>query len=208
MPTCDLARWSALCRSIHATRNVREIFDRLVSEYRDRPYHNLDHVSQCLREFDRLAKLAKDPHALESALWFHDAIYDSRANDNEERSAQLATDGLARMGVTGQFPLAVQSLILLTKHNRKPKGMDQSIIIDVDLSILGQQPDVFDRYEAGVRKEYAWLSDDEFWPKRKTFLKNLLARDTLYHTDLCLEKYEAAARRNLQRSIDRIEGLV
>lgn len=176
--------------------------------YRDeaRAYHNLDHVAQCLREFDSLRPLAENPHAVELAIWFHDAVYDSRAKDNEEQSAQLAAASLAKMGLAGELPRAVQALILLTRHDRAPATADERIIIDVDLSILGQPPDVFDRYESGVREEYAWLADDEFWPKRRDFLKTFLARERIYHTEPCARKYERRARENLQRSIRGFRG--
>ncbi|WP_214429302.1 hypothetical protein, partial [Escherichia coli] len=35
-----------------------------------------------------------DPEAVEAAIWFHDAIYDSRAKDNEAQSAVLAAEKL------------------------------------------------------------------------------------------------------------------
>ena len=64
--------------------------DELVRAYEaaDRHYHDLRHI-------EALLALARDQPlldsaAVEAAIWFHDAIYDTRRNDNEERSAKLA----------------------------------------------------------------------------------------------------------------------
>src|SRR5579883_1921950 len=66
-------------------------FDVLVAAYTapERHYHNLD----------RLSNIVEDPAALYLAVWFHDAVYDSRAKDNEKRSGELAVDLLGPIGV-------------------------------------------------------------------------------------------------------------
>jgi predicted metal-dependent HD superfamily phosphohydrolase len=99
----------------------------------------------------------------------------------------------------------VQRLILLTKHDRLPEDIDGQIIVDVDLSILGQCPEVFGRYESAVREEYSWLSDEEFWSGRKDFIETLLARTQIFTTEPCCQRSEGAARENLARSLERIE---
>ena len=55
-----------------------------------RAYHTLAHVAHALKEFDSVRELAKDPDAVELALWFHDVVYDIGARNNEEESARLA----------------------------------------------------------------------------------------------------------------------
>ena len=55
-----------------------------------RHYHNPRHVDECLQEFDLVRAPAASPVALELAIWFHDAIYDTRRSDNEARSAAWA----------------------------------------------------------------------------------------------------------------------
>ena len=47
---------------------------------------------------DTLGAEAENP-ALQLAVWYHDAVYDSRASDNEERSAELARHELRSLNI-------------------------------------------------------------------------------------------------------------
>ncbi|MBN1673601.1 MAG: N-methyl-D-aspartate receptor NMDAR2C subunit [Kiritimatiellae bacterium] len=210
MNRTDFSQWSSLCNTLDAKRGVRETYEGLVSLYEDgtRAYHNLCHVAQCLVEFDAVRDLAENPPIAELALWYHDAVYESKARDNEERSADRAATDLGAMGAPQELSAAVRDLILLTKHDCVPSGMDGKIIVDIDLSILAQPADVFDAYEFAVRSEYSWLADDEFWCGRAQFLKSLLARERIFHTPHFARTYERPARENLVRSLERIERLL
>lgn len=61
-----------------------------------RHYHNFHHIADSLAEFDRARHLAREPLAVELAIWFHDTVYDTRAGNNEEQSAELGRHGSAR----------------------------------------------------------------------------------------------------------------
>src|SRR5580700_5352801 len=61
----------------------------------DRHYHGLRHIEALLGLAARHADAIADRDAVEAAIWFHDAIYDTRRRDNEERSAALAAARLA-----------------------------------------------------------------------------------------------------------------
>ncbi len=76
-------------------------FDVLVAAYSapDRYYHNLEHLTEMFRVAGRLAPNTDDPAAIQLAIWFHDAVYDPRAKDNEVRSGELAMDLLDPIGV-------------------------------------------------------------------------------------------------------------
>src|SRR4051812_48511424 len=76
-------------------------FDLLVAAYSapGRHYHTLEHLHEMFRVAGRLANPTDDTGPLHLAVWFHDAVYDPRAKDNEPRSADLAVDLLGPVGV-------------------------------------------------------------------------------------------------------------
>src|SRR5205823_640248 len=80
-------RWEACCKSLGTPEARQEILGDLVAAYTapDRHYHDIGHIISCLRELDGVRRLARNPVALELAIWFHDVIYDGRQQDNEER---------------------------------------------------------------------------------------------------------------------------
>src|SRR3954466_1141667 len=75
-----------------APAEASPVFDILAAAYSApaRHYHNLEHLAEMFGVADRLALETDDPGAVRLAVWFHDAVYDPRANDNEARSAELA----------------------------------------------------------------------------------------------------------------------
>jgi predicted metal-dependent HD superfamily phosphohydrolase len=68
----------------------------LVSAYSasDRHCHDLRHVDAMLDLMGEHVVLLADPGTVEAAIWFHDAIYDSHRDDNEQRSAELRKEPL------------------------------------------------------------------------------------------------------------------
>ena len=170
-------------------------------------YHTLEHIDHCLQElmlWDRFCKTALLDH-LALALWFHDVIYDPRAKDNEEQSADFAGRTMRELnpGMPDEFIKIVQELILATKHIKLPRGFEQSLIADIDLSSLGSRRDVFDANRRAIRTEYAYLSDANFENRNQEFLKTLLARPLIFSVPYFQNKYEVQARRNIVSVLDR-----
>ena len=166
-----------------------------------RAYHNLEHVTASLCEFDAARHTTDEPDLIETARWFHDAIYDPRAGDNEAQSAALARSLLQSPGVSPHETNRIEQLILATAHQYPPANCREQVIVDVDLTILGQDADSFDLSEQQIRREYEWVPESEFWKKRTQFLQSLLARDVIYYTPFFRDQYETAARANLERTI-------
>lgn len=172
----------------------------------DRHYHNLAHIEALLALANRHRAEIADPDAVAAAIWFHDAIYDSRAKDNEARSAALATDRLA--GRAGPDRLArIVAMIEATATHFVPDladaaaRHDAALLLDMDLSILGAAPPAFDAYETAIRREYGWVPDDPWRKGRASVLQGFLARPHTFHTETFRSELESQARANIARSL-------
>jgi predicted metal-dependent HD superfamily phosphohydrolase len=170
-----------------------------------RAYHTLQHIGECFAQFDRVHD-ARAPGEVGLALWFHDAIYDPRASDNEARSAQWARAVLGESGARTTVIEAVERLILATQHDATPQDHDAQIVVDIDLSILGADADRFQEYEDQVRREYEWIEEEAFRRGRTNVLRSFLDRPFIYSTDDFRARLETRARSNLARSIAALSG--
>ena len=199
-------RWLQLWRTATGSVPSAEHYDRLVAMYAEpqRHYHNLRHIEDCLREFDSVRHLAREPVAVELAVWFHDAVYDTRAGDNEERSAELARKWLSEGGADARLVEAVGQLVLATKKHDASLHVDAPILVDADLSILGQAVERYWEYEAEIRKEYEWVPEAVFAAKRAEILEGFLARERIYKTEEFFGRLEERARVNLRASVQRL----
>lgn len=194
--------WLALWQRIGAQGNAHEVYDilyRLYSQPR-RAYHTLEYIKNCLSEFEQVRHLAINPTAIEWAIWFHDAI------ENEEKSAMLARALIRHALLPDSIGQLVKKLILATKHVATPTNLDAQLMVDIDLSILGQSPDRFDEYEKQIRQEYDWVSDDKFAAGRSAILKSFFARPKIYLTQFFRDKYETQARQNIAHSLKQLSG--
>nr|MBI4156127.1 N-methyl-D-aspartate receptor NMDAR2C subunit [Candidatus Woesearchaeota archaeon] len=202
-------RFAALWNRIGAKEAHEEKFAKLVSMYSEpqRFYHNMDHVKNLLVELDSVKNpFGLQPDLVELAIWYHDAIYNTRAKDNEERSAQLAYDVCISAQLPETLGKRVKNLILATKHDVVPNGIDARVLIDIDLSILGKSPQEFDEYEKNIRKEYSWVPEDKYREGRSAILKRFLDRSEIYLTDFFRSKYEIQARENIIHSMKKLEN--
>lgn len=200
-------RWHQLWKAIGASGDASAWYDALTRAYAEphRQYHNQQHIAHCLAEFDAAQHLAKQPEAVELALWFHDAVYDPKVESNEAQSAALAK---ACLESAGRRDLAdtVGALVLATKLHNSAVHTDAALVVDVDLSILGQNEKRFTEYEAGIRAEYSWVTKDIFNAKRSDILKNFRNRERIFSTNHFFARYERRARMNLENSIRKLTG--
>lgn len=134
-----LPRWTKLWNHIGATTDPRPIYEQLVAAYSEpyRAYHNLTHLHECLVALDASGAESASARIVELALWFHDAVYDPKAGDNEEQSAELAVSTLSDASVPGRTIDEVRRLVLATKSHEFDGSTTQSLMLDGDLSILG-----------------------------------------------------------------------
>ncbi len=198
-------QWWHLLRPCGAEPSaIYSAFDDLVARHSEphRHYHTLEHIAEMLRLIPRLSPPEADVRALQFAVWFHDAVYDPKAGDNEIRSVDLAADVLNRLGVPTGTVALVAELIRSTDHrvgSTEDGRVAFAILHDADLAILGAAAERYDRYAADIRREYAWVPEDDYRIGRSRVLRKFLDRPRLFLTHLLFDEGEAPARENLGR---------
>jgi predicted metal-dependent HD superfamily phosphohydrolase len=197
--------WPRAWAGIGARGDGAVLRDRLLAGYGEahRRYHSTQHLGECLAAFEPAAKLAEHAAEVELALWFHDAIYELRASDNEERSADWAREALAEAGVPADAAARVHALVMATRHQAAPQGADAQLLVDIDLAILGAETERFAEYETQIRAEYAFVPGWLFRRKRRAVLRSFLERPRIYATARFHDALEARARDNLARATGR-----
>jgi predicted metal-dependent HD superfamily phosphohydrolase len=193
------ARFRRLLRALGASRDS-SAFARLRAAYAEphRAYHTAEHVAACLRLFDEpdVKACATHPDEVEAALWFHDAVYDTHASDNEAKSAAMASEALADAGVAAEVVARIAGHVRATQHHDAATA-DGALVVDIDLSILGADTATFARFDDAIRREYAWVDDAAFEEGRRAVLRRFAERPKLYVTPLLRDRFEARARKNL-----------
>jgi predicted metal-dependent HD superfamily phosphohydrolase len=198
-----IEHWQSCFSAFSLSQPTDIQFTNLIQRYSEthRAYHTTQHLEECFHAFEGARGLAQSPGAVGIALFYHDAIYDTHAHDNEEKSAELACQMLARMGAEPSLLQSMTDLILVTRHAALPQTPDEQLVVDIDLSILGAAQERFDEYERQVRQEYSWVDNAMFCSVRSRILQEFLARPAIYGTTTFRDRLERPARENLKRSI-------
>ncbi len=161
-----------------------------------RRYHDRTHLLAVLEALELLTP--QPPRAVVLAAWFHDAVYDGVAGSDEERSARLAEDRLARLGLSHSEASEVARLVRLTAgHDPAAGDTNGALLCDADLSVLGSPPEGYQRYSTAVREEYAHIPDEQFVTGRAAVVRSLLALQPIFRTQQGRELWEKTARANL-----------
>lgn len=185
---------------------VRAVVADLVRRYAEpqRAYHTMRHLSEMSDALDRLTDAV--PPAVLCALWWHDAVYDPAAADNEERSADLARDALTGLAAAPALIEETVRLVRLTATHRPAREDEGGMLLcDADLAVLAAEPSRYDEYAAAVRLEYAAVDDDAFRLGRAQVLRSLSAGAWIYSTGRARQLWEQRARDNLGRELQAVE---
>jgi predicted metal-dependent HD superfamily phosphohydrolase len=196
------ARWQKLMQRWCIAHSA-EVFSALTSAYSepDRHYHTGRHIDDCLAQLDFAPAIADSPEEVELALWFHDAVYKPTSSSNELKSAEWARSFLQASGADGARAQRVYDHILATRHVQESFSGDADLVVDVDLSILGREPETYDQFEQAIRREYKWVPWTVYRTKRGEILSSFLRRPNIYATEHFRNRFEARARANLARRL-------
>lgn len=174
-----------------------------------RRYHDWTHIEALLTHFEDAASRITNNDAVLYAILFHDSVYDPRAKDNEQRSAQLLVQSASSLSPT-TLALA-KRLIEATDGHALPDELtgkaleDCAHFLDMDLGILGASEERFAIYEEQIRFEYRHVAPADYRVGRARVLRHFADRERLYFTQWGQDRFEAAARANLSRSLASLE---
>ncbi|MBG6225280.1 putative metal-dependent HD superfamily phosphohydrolase [Arthrobacter sp. CAN_A2] len=194
-----MSRWEVLMPGVPGLGG--ELLDRWSEAHRE--YHTPTHLLGVLEGLDLLLEPTDEPlrRVVILAAWFHDAVYEGIAGQDERASASLAVQHLE-----GSMPDAVvrdvERLVLLTAaHDPAPGDRAGHLLCDADLAVLAGTPEAYTRYAAAIRGEYRHLPQDAFTAGRRAVLQRLLTLEPLYRTAIAQAEWTGPARRNLAQEL-------
>lgn len=226
--------------AVGSSTPARRLFDAVVARHREphRRYHGVRHVVWVVRHAHTLAADLVDTSVSVEAAWchrrvptcdlgaitvaafFHDAVYQPTAGDNEAASARLAHRQLTQLADPA-WPSTrvdhVAHMVRATAGHLEPgppaldtseldtSEFDTAVLLDADLAVLGADPAAYTAYRHGVRAEYAHVDDAGWRAGRRAVLEGFLARASIYVTVGGRRRWEAAARANLVAELASLE---
>lgn len=161
-------------------------------------YHNLDHTKRVISaavDIGRNYDLSeKDWRCLLTACLLHDYGFIESHVEHEKISAKLSSQILPKYGFSETDIQIINSLIIVTKLEEKPKNLLESIIRDSDLEYLGSED--FIKISPLLKKE--WInckvvkSDSEFYKIQYEFISN-----HSFYTDFMMKNSQNQKRENI-----------
>lgn len=170
----------------------------------ERAYHNIDHVNECLKEFDNKPKdnlNDAQQNIIRYSLLYHDCIHFPKFKNNEIFSSNIAYVNLITLGFDDNFASQVCNAIRFTCHKCSTDYKIYQIVMDIDLSILGKDPEIFTGYENLIKLEYDFVNMEDYKKGRIKVLNSFLSKKHIYHTSYYRDKYEKQAIKNITELI-------
>lgn len=183
--------------------SLNELTETIIDKYKDRTYHNINHIVHCYQELEwYLSNRTTDEKiAIEDvglAILTHDIIYGAKEEkSDEELSAEWTKNYLTSIGVDRDN---VIEIILSTAHLSGKYACDtleKQLMSSIDLAILGQREEIYQRYADGVRKEYSYVNDSDYSKGRVKALDYLMTLNL--YANKVFSKYEEKAKRNMKK---------
>jgi predicted metal-dependent HD superfamily phosphohydrolase len=178
-----------------------------------RGYHGLRHLAVLWERHQRYGRTGpmrrpRVARLIAAAILFHDAVLVPGAEDNELRSAQLWRQAARRLRhftpaeiawVAGTIQATADHLNAPMPHGER--GVARLWMLDLDLSPIGEEAEVFDRNGRGLRAECRHLDDASFAEVQRAFLARIGAAPRLLRHPRLHAAFEQRARANIRREL-------
>ena len=171
-----------------------------------RRYHDVRHLAQCLIALEQLAAEGPVGRPVVLAAWFHDAVHNGEPHRDEEASAELAQERLATLVGAAEAGEVARLVRTTIAHDPEPGDRDAALLVDADLSVLGQLRGRYHVYLRDVREEYARYDDEQFRRGRLAVVEGLLMRRPLFATAVGARLWAGRAELNLTEERNRLAG--
>lgn len=172
-----------------------------------RAYHTEAHVRAMLAGLAELGAAVTHPDAVELAIWYHDAVYDPAAADNEARSEALLRAEMAGLADEALLAHAGLMIRLSATHALTPDVPDAwrgdcALFLDLDMAVLGAAPAQYAEYERGIAAEYVPVHGEAAYRRgRAAFLRASLDRPRVFLSDQFHASLDAPARANMAAAL-------
>jgi predicted metal-dependent HD superfamily phosphohydrolase len=200
-------KWNALTAFSKKEELKEQLWNEIVYHYsaQHRHYHNLHHIAHLFTLCDGYLDKIKNPAVVGFAILYHDVVYDTYRQDNEEQSALFAEVHLKQLMVNHALIKSVQTFIRATKDHRVPErelmAEDLALFLDFDMAILSTDSDIYESYSSRIRQEYLKYPEDIYKEGRKQALQKVLASPRIFITSNFRETEEGKARENILTEI-------
>lgn len=169
-----------------------------------RHYHNFAHLQFMFELAFKHLESLNDKDTLMFSIFYHDIVYDTKRNDNEEKSAEVAGERLTALKIPPEKIKKCRQQIIATKNHLEQKDSDTNYLLDFDLAILGATPETYLEYSKQIREEYSIYPNFLYRRGRKKVLQHILKMDKIFKTSEFYQNCELQARVNLKTELSKL----
>uniref|UniRef100_A0A1B6L420 Uncharacterized protein n=1 Tax=Graphocephala atropunctata TaxID=36148 RepID=A0A1B6L420_9HEMI len=180
-----------------------------------RQYHDIQSLDEKFKYFSSIKSQLKNPVAVAFALFFQYLEYNPKSIDYNKKNIELFTTFFSDCELGLESPLYSEVLSLLeaadtsSTEEHKTDGAigseDRHYFLDLDMVVLGSEPEQYIIYANKVKEEYHFLPQPVYNDLRVKVLQNFLQIPNIFATKEFREKYEAQARSNIQKEVDSLK---
>jgi predicted metal-dependent HD superfamily phosphohydrolase len=205
-------KWRQLTEFSKKEEVKESLWKEIVDLYSEpnRYYHNLNHIANLFSLFEKFFTEIKHPALVGFSIFYHDIVYNTFREDNEEQSALKARLHLQQLNINKTLLENIEVFILATKTHEVPSGFayekDLQYFLDFDLAILGSKWEDYFRYSHNIRKEYGQFTDAIYKAGRKQALQRLQSKDKLFYTEQLHNVYQQNTHDNINKELSLLQS--